>query len=86
MKASGWDLTRIEPEGHVAMGLARLRELRDLPELLDEAMKNALRMRLFDHQAPNPSIETLVHAFLPARFVDHSHADAVPALTNHPSR
>ena len=33
---------------------------------------------------PTPSIETLVHAFLPARFVDHTHADAVLALTNQP--
>ena len=45
-------------------------------------MINELRTHLFDHRAPTPSLETLVHAFLPHTFVDHTHADAILALTN----
>lgn len=80
VKGSGWDLATIEPEGLPALRLDALRALRALPALDDEAMVNAQRIRLLDASAPNPSIETLLHAFLPARFVDHSHADAVLAL------
>jgi rhamnose utilization protein RhaD (predicted bifunctional aldolase and dehydrogenase)/NAD(P)-dependent dehydrogenase (short-subunit alcohol dehydrogenase family) len=82
IKASGHDLAEIEPEQHVAVKLAQLRRLSALTELSDAAMLNELRTHLFDHRAPTPSIETLVHAFLPGRFVDHTHADAVLALTN----
>jgi rhamnose utilization protein RhaD (predicted bifunctional aldolase and dehydrogenase)/NAD(P)-dependent dehydrogenase (short-subunit alcohol dehydrogenase family) len=48
--------------------------------MTDEAMVNELRVNLLDASAPNPSVETLLHAFLPARFVDHTHADAILAL------
>lgn len=84
VKGSGWDLATIEPEGHVAVDLARLLPLRALSSLTDEAMVNAHRTRLFDASAPSPSIETLLHAFLPHRFIDHSHANAIVALTNLP--
>jgi len=84
IKASGHGLATIEPEGHVAVDLAYLRRLRSLPQLADEAIANELRTHLFDHRAPTPSIETPVHAFIPGRFVDHTHADAVLALTNQP--
>jgi rhamnulose-1-phosphate aldolase/alcohol dehydrogenase len=82
IKASGHDLATIEPAGHVAVDLTHLRRLRSVPDLSDEAMVNELRTHLFDHRAPTPSIETPVHAFLPGRFVDHTHADAILALTN----
>ena len=84
IKASGQDLASIEPEGHVAVDLGHLRRLRELPELSDASMLNELRTHLFDHRAATPSIETPVHAFLPGRFIDHTHADAVLALTNQP--
>ncbi len=84
MKASGRDLASVEPEDHVAVELGHLRGLLALPDLSDELMVNELRRRLFDHRAATPSIETLVHAAIPGRFVDHSHADAVLALTNQP--
>jgi rhamnose utilization protein RhaD (predicted bifunctional aldolase and dehydrogenase)/NAD(P)-dependent dehydrogenase (short-subunit alcohol dehydrogenase family) len=84
IKASGHDLATIEPEGHVAVDLAHLHRLRRLADLSDQAMVNELRTHLFEHRAPTPSIETPVHAFLPGRFVDHTHADAVLALTNQP--
>ena len=82
VKASGHDLATIEPDGHVALDLGYLRTLRALPELSDEAMLNEFRTHLFDHRSPTPSLETLVHSLIPKRFVDHTHADAILALTN----
>ncbi len=84
IKGSGWDLATIEPPGHPAVELAPLRRLRALDELSDEAMVNEQRTRLLDASAPNPSIECLLHAFLPFAFVDHTHADAVLALADQP--
>jgi rhamnose utilization protein RhaD (predicted bifunctional aldolase and dehydrogenase)/NAD(P)-dependent dehydrogenase (short-subunit alcohol dehydrogenase family) len=84
VKGSGWDLATIDPAGHVAVDLARLLPLRALEHLSDEAMVNAHRTRLFDASDPSPSVETLLHAFLPHRFIDHSHANAIVALTNLP--
>lgn len=84
VKASGHDLAAIEPGGMPALDLAYLRRLRRLDRLDDDAMVNQLRTHLFDASSPTPSIEALMHAFLPHRFVDHSHADAVLTLTNQP--
>ena len=55
-----------------------------LHELSDEDMVNVQRCNLLDSAAPNPSVETLFHAFLPHKFVDHTHANAVLALTDQP--
>ncbi|MBF0294905.1 MAG: bifunctional aldolase/short-chain dehydrogenase [Magnetococcales bacterium] len=82
VKASGWDLATIEPSGHTALDLEALRKLIALPHLDDAAMVNALRTRLFQADAATPSIEALLHVFLPHKFIDHSHADAILALTN----
>lgn len=82
VKASGWDMATIEPDGYPAVDLEYLRRLRAVADLTDEAMINELRTHLFDHRAPTPSLETIVHAFLPHTFVDHTHADAILALTN----
>lgn len=84
VKGSGWDLDSIEPRGLPAMRLEGLRRLRALDALSDEEMVNQQRTCLFDSTSPNPSVETLLHAFLPHRFIDHTHADAVLALTNQP--
>ena len=84
VKGSGWDLDSIEPAGLPAMALAPLRALRRLDALSDEEMVNQQRINLFDSTAPNPSVETLLHAFLPHTFIDHTHADAILALTNQP--
>jgi rhamnulose-1-phosphate aldolase/alcohol dehydrogenase len=84
VKGSGWDLDSIEPEGFPALDLGWLRRLRKLEALSDEEMVNQLRTHLFDASAPNPSVETLLHAFLPHAFIDHTHADAILALTNQP--
>jgi rhamnulose-1-phosphate aldolase/alcohol dehydrogenase len=82
VKGSGWDLGSIEPAGLPGLDLAYLVRLRELELLSDEEMVNQLRTHLFDAGAPTPSVETLLHAFLPHAFVDHSHADAVLAITN----
>jgi rhamnose utilization protein RhaD (predicted bifunctional aldolase and dehydrogenase)/NAD(P)-dependent dehydrogenase (short-subunit alcohol dehydrogenase family) len=82
VKASGHDLATIEPEGHPGLDLGYLRRLRVLTALDDEAMANELRTHLFDARSATPSLETLVHAFVPEKFVDHTHADAILALTN----
>jgi rhamnose utilization protein RhaD (predicted bifunctional aldolase and dehydrogenase)/NAD(P)-dependent dehydrogenase (short-subunit alcohol dehydrogenase family) len=82
VKASGYNLTDIEPEGHSAVDLEFLKRLRALDDLSDNAMADEFRAHLFNPHAPTPSIETLAHAFLPHKFIDHTHADAVLALTN----
>ena len=84
VKGSGWDMAEIEPVGLPAVCLAPLRELRALDELTDEAMVNAVRRNLMDVTSPTPSVETLLHAFLPHKFIDHTHADAVLVLANQP--
>jgi rhamnose utilization protein RhaD (predicted bifunctional aldolase and dehydrogenase) len=82
IKGSGWDLASIEPAGLPAVALAPLCRLRDLEHLDDAIMLAELRRALLDSAAPTPSVETLLHAFLPHRYIDHSHADAILALTN----
>ncbi len=84
IKGSGWDLATIEAAGFPGLDLAYLRRLRRLESLGDEEMVNQFRTHLLDASSPNPSIETLVHAFLPHRFIDHTHADAIVTLTNQP--
>ncbi len=85
VKGSGWDLDAIEPPGLPGVDLAHLRRLRALAELSDEEMVNQLRTHLFDAAAPNPSVETLLHAFLPHKFIDHTHADIALVVTNQPA-
>ena len=82
VKGSGVDMASIGPEGHPGVDLNHLARLRALPSLNDEEMVNELRTHLVRADSPTPSIETLVHAFLPATFIDHTHADAILALTN----
>jgi rhamnose utilization protein RhaD (predicted bifunctional aldolase and dehydrogenase)/NAD(P)-dependent dehydrogenase (short-subunit alcohol dehydrogenase family) len=84
VKGSGWDLASIQAPGFPALDLEGLRELRSLETLSDEQMLNELRIRMFDAKAPNPSVETLLHAFLPDKFVDHTHADAALVFGNRP--
>ncbi|MGH9339444.1 MAG: bifunctional aldolase/short-chain dehydrogenase [Acidobacteriota bacterium] len=84
VKASGYDLASIAPEGHPGLDLERLKRLRQLPRLSDEDMLRQIRSALLNYQAPTPSVETLVHAFLPMKFIDHTHAEAILALTNQP--
>ena len=84
IKGSGWDMGLIEPAGLPAVRLEPLRKLRKLVKLSDEDMVNFQRINLLDSSAPNPSVETLLHAFLPHKFIDHVHSTAVLALTDQP--
>jgi rhamnose utilization protein RhaD (predicted bifunctional aldolase and dehydrogenase)/NAD(P)-dependent dehydrogenase (short-subunit alcohol dehydrogenase family) len=84
VKGSGWDLGDIEPAGLPSVRLESLGALRDRAALSDEDMVNAQRTRLIDSSSPNPSVETLLHGFLPHKFIDHSHADAILALVDQP--
>ncbi|MFN7193207.1 MAG: bifunctional aldolase/short-chain dehydrogenase [Rhodospirillales bacterium] len=83
VKGSGWDMGSIEPPGLPAVRLEPLRKLTKLDRLTDEDMVNFQRLNLLDSNAPNPSVETLFHAFLPAKFIDHTHANAVLGVSDH---
>ena len=85
VKGSGWDLGDIEPAGLPAMRLPPLERMIALATLSDEDMVNAQRTNLLDSSSPNPSVETLLHAFLPHKFIDHTHANAVLALSDQPA-
>src|SRR5258707_2231219 len=84
VKGSGWDMANIEPPGLPAVRLAPLRKLRARDALPDEEMVRAQRANLLDPGAPNPSVETLLHAFLPHKFIDHTHSTAVLSLADQP--
>jgi len=84
VKGSGWDLGSIEPKGFSQCRLAPLRAYCRLPSLSDEAMVAALRSQMLDPSGPTPSVEALLHAHLPGKFVDHTHADAVLAIVDQP--
>ncbi|MEK9629346.1 MAG: bifunctional aldolase/short-chain dehydrogenase [Nitrospinota bacterium] len=84
VKGSGWDLDTLEPPGLPGVLLDHLIKLRDLDALSDEDMVNEQRTHLLDASSPNPSVETLLHAFLPHKFIDHSHADASLIIANQP--
>jgi rhamnose utilization protein RhaD (predicted bifunctional aldolase and dehydrogenase)/NAD(P)-dependent dehydrogenase (short-subunit alcohol dehydrogenase family) len=82
VKASGGDMATIDETRLPALRLDRLLKLRTRDSLPDEDMPLVLRDALIDPMAPNPSVETLLHAFLPHKFVDHTHANAVLSLTD----
>ena len=84
VKGSGADMAVIEPAGLPAVRLAELRMLLARDAMSDEEMVRAQRANLLDPLAPNPSVETLLHAFIPQRFVDHTHATAVLSLIDQP--
>ncbi|PIQ96183.1 MAG: bifunctional aldolase/short-chain dehydrogenase [Nitrospinae bacterium CG11_big_fil_rev_8_21_14_0_20_56_8] len=85
VKGSGWDLDTLEPQGLPGVTLDHLLKLRRLDRLSDEDMVNEQRTHLLDASSPNPSVETLLHAFLPHKFIDHSHADAILVIANQPN-
>lgn len=82
VKGSGWDLGEIEAPGLPAMRLEPLLETRAIPHMSDEDMVAFLRGHLLDSSAPTPSVEALLHAYMPQAFVDHSHATAILALAD----
>ena len=84
VKASGHNLNGIGANGFAALDLAQLRRFEGLNALSDTDMLAALTRAKLDPLQSAPSVETLLHAFLPAPFIFHSHANAVLALTNQP--
>ncbi len=82
VKGSGWDMAVIEPQGLPAVKLAPLLKARNRDSLSDEDMVALQRANLIDPSSPNPSVETLLHAFLPHKFVDHTHSTAILAIVD----
>jgi len=80
IKATGTDLATITSGGFVDLALPPLLDLRERSLLSDEEMVAYLAHCLLDPAAPRPSIETLLHAFLPFRHVDHTHPYLALAL------
>jgi rhamnose utilization protein RhaD (predicted bifunctional aldolase and dehydrogenase)/NAD(P)-dependent dehydrogenase (short-subunit alcohol dehydrogenase family) len=84
VKGSGWDMADIEPAGLPAVKLNPLLSMKTKKYLSDEDMVSFQKKNLINIKSPNPSVETFLHAFLPFKFVDHTHADAVLNVTNRP--
>ena len=84
VKGSGSDLATMTEAGFAPARLEHLRALAELAELTDSAMAEQLRLAC-TRDAPAPSVEAILHAILPARYVDHTHADAVLTITNTPN-
>lgn len=84
VKGSGWDLESIETAGFAPVRMAHLLALAKLPALSDPQMVNELRTHMTRADAPSPSVEAILHAVLPHKYVDHTHADAVVTVTNTP--
>lgn len=82
VKGSGWDLGTIEKPGFSPVRLDVAQQLAEFATLSDGDMVKTLRGALLDPAAPNPSVETILHAIIPFTFVDHTHADAVVTIMN----
>jgi len=82
VKGSGWDLETIEANGFTPVRMRHLLKLAQLEALSDPQMVSELATQITRPGAPVPSVETILHAVLPHKFVDHTHADAVLAITN----
>ncbi len=85
VKGSGWSLDTIKAEGFAPVKMSALKKLVALPELSDIDMVKYQRMAMINPNAPNPSVETILHGLIPYTFVDHTHADAVVVITNSPN-
>jgi rhamnose utilization protein RhaD (predicted bifunctional aldolase and dehydrogenase)/NAD(P)-dependent dehydrogenase (short-subunit alcohol dehydrogenase family) len=84
VKGSGWDLGDIEAEGFAPVRLNSLQHMAGLNQLSDADMVRMQRAAMTNPYAPNPSVEAVLHAIIPFKFVDHTHADAIVTITNSP--
>ena len=82
VKGSGWDLVSIEKDGFSPVRMAHMLNLAKLESLSDPQMVNELKTQLTNATSPTPSVETILHAILPFKYVDHTHADAVVTISN----
>jgi len=85
VKGSGWDLGTIEKPGFAPVRMDTLLKLAKLDTLSDTDMVNYERAAMIDPNAPTPSIEAILHALIPFKYVDHTHTDAVVTVTNTPN-
>ncbi len=83
VKGSGADMRGSAASDYPALRLDDLLPLLARDDMSDEEMTDLVARALLDPGARRPSIETLLHAFLPYTHIDHVHADAICALTNH---
>ena len=82
VKGSGWDLVSIKAEGFAPVKMQTLLEMAKLETLSDSEMVSGQKAAMIDGSAPNPSVEAILHALIPYKFVDHTHADAVVTISN----
>ena len=82
VKGSGWDLVSIKEEGFAPVKLEVLKEMAKLESLSDSDMVTQQKAAMIDKSAPNPSVEAILHAIIPYKFVDHTHSDAVVTISN----
>lgn len=82
VKGSGWDLVSIKEEGFAPVKMSALLEMAALESLSDGEMVARQRKALLDPNAPNPSVEAILHAIIPFKYVDHTHADAIVTISN----
>ena len=85
VKGSGWDLATIQTEGFSPVRMDALLRLAEFETLSDSDMVRQQRAALLNPSAPTPSVEAILHALIPSRYVDHTHADAVLAVMNTPN-
>jgi len=84
VKGSGWDLATIEPQGFAPVKMDVLTRMARLEHLSDSDMVREQKAAMTNPSAPNPSVEAIMHAIIPFKYVDHTHSDSVVALTNTP--
>ena len=82
VKGSGWDLGDIEAEGFAPVRLNILQHMAGFDQLSDADMVHMQRAAMTDSYAPNPSVEAILPALIPFKFVDHTHTDEVVTITN----
>ncbi len=82
VKGSGWDLVGIKAEGFAPVKMATLLEMAKMKNLSDTEMVSGQKAAMIDATAPNPSVEAILHALIPFKVVDHTHADAVVTISN----
>ncbi|MBT5934249.1 class II aldolase/adducin family protein [Sulfurimonas sp.] len=82
VKGSGWDLVSIKAEGFASVKMKTLLEMAKKENLSDSEMVSGQKAAMTDKSAPNPSVEAILHALIPYKFVDHTHADAVVTMSN----
>jgi len=82
VKGSGWDMSDLNHQGMPGLKLESLLKTISFKKMTDETMVNYLRSNLLDSNSPNPSVETLLHAFLPHKYVDHTHSNAILSIVN----